>query len=138
MSPSTGPQSSTVIAKSTTITRKYSGPLPPPEILAEYEELLPGASQRVFEHMEREQAHRHLMDNRDQDSRDETEGNLYTTARRGQTMAFIVTLVMVGAACGLAAYGFTAAAVAIGGLGLGQIVLGFLNQKKKSIEPVAP
>lgn len=119
-------------------TRQYSGPLPPPEILEDYERLLPGATARVFQHMEKEQDHRHAMDSRDRDLLDKTEGNLYTTARRGQTMAFIVTLVMVGAACGLAAYGFTAAAVAIGGLGLGQIVLGFLNQKKKSIEPVAP
>ena len=36
----------------------FSGPLPPPEILAQYEQILPGAADRLFMMAERQAAHR--------------------------------------------------------------------------------
>ena len=43
--------------------RAHSGPLPDPRILREYDEVLPGAAQRIIAMGEREQAHRHAVDN---------------------------------------------------------------------------
>lgn len=37
---------------------EYSGPLPPPDSLRGYEEVLPGAAERIFAASEKEQAHR--------------------------------------------------------------------------------
>ncbi|GGB37994.1 hypothetical protein GCM10011505_19410 [Tistrella bauzanensis] len=39
-----------------------SGPLPPPDILAQYEDIVPGAAARIVSWAEKEQAHRHAID----------------------------------------------------------------------------
>jgi uncharacterized membrane protein len=41
---------------------RFRGPLPPPEILAKYEALLPGASERIFSMAERNQSHRQSLE----------------------------------------------------------------------------
>lgn len=55
-----------------------TGPLPPPSILAGYEQVLPGAAERIVSMAEKEQAHRHSFDNKCQktDSRDSLLGIL--------------------------------------------------------------
>lgn len=42
----------------------WRGPLPPPERLAQYENVLPGASERIMSMAKQEQAHRHRQDER--------------------------------------------------------------------------
>lgn len=37
----------------------YGGPFPPPVLLREFEDILPGAAERIFKFSEREQQHRH-------------------------------------------------------------------------------
>lgn len=39
--------------------RRFSGPLPPPEFLFAYKEILPGSPERILSMAEREQQHRH-------------------------------------------------------------------------------
>ena len=38
---------------------RYQGPLPPPRMFRDYEEVLPGATDRIFSMAEKEQSHRH-------------------------------------------------------------------------------
>lgn len=59
----------------------HQGPLPPAELLAEYERVLPGAAERVFTMAETEQSarHEHMRETR-------------TFRRRGQGFAFVVML----------------------------------------------
>lgn len=45
-------------------TTYFSGPLPAPETLHQYNQILPGAADRVIGLAEREAAHRHLMEGR--------------------------------------------------------------------------
>lgn len=42
--------------------RSFSGPLPPPELLAQYNQVLPGAAERIFAMAEAQQSHRHSME----------------------------------------------------------------------------
>ena len=42
--------------------RQFAGPLPPPEILAGYEEVLPGAAQRIFALTEGQAKHRQELE----------------------------------------------------------------------------
>lgn len=44
------------------IRSEFSGPLPHPEILARYEEILPGAATRIFEMAEEQAIHRRYME----------------------------------------------------------------------------
>ena len=43
--------------------QKYEGPLPHPDHLEKYENTMPGAADRVFAMLEKEQAHRHTSHN---------------------------------------------------------------------------
>jgi uncharacterized membrane protein len=69
--------------------RFFSGPLPPPEVLREYNEIVPGSAERILQMAEREQSHRHCSETRD------SEGSL-TLAKRGQligaVLAFMATV----------------------------------------------
>ena len=38
---------------------EFSGPIPPPQVLKQYEEIIPGAGERILAMAEKEQDHRH-------------------------------------------------------------------------------
>lgn len=57
--PKPTPQPSHLVATETKIVK--SGPLPDPATLEQYEQLVPGAAQRIIAMAEREQAHRHQL-----------------------------------------------------------------------------
>lgn len=40
----------------------YSGPLPPPDILRQFEEIVPGSAERIFAQFEAQSAHRRSME----------------------------------------------------------------------------
>jgi uncharacterized membrane protein len=52
-----------VIKEQITVSQ-YVGPLPDPHTLARYNEVLPSAAERILAMAEREQAHRHSLDER--------------------------------------------------------------------------
>ena len=59
----------------------FQGPIPHPEILAEYEEILPGAADRILQMAEKESAHRHNLEKHD------AEGALELN-RRNESLSF--------------------------------------------------
>jgi uncharacterized membrane protein len=65
---------------------KYDAPLPPPHMLREFEEILPGAADRIFTLMESQTQHRQNLENQKQTS---GIGSEY----RGQIIGFILSLV---------------------------------------------
>lgn len=83
---------------------EFSGPLPPPEVLARYNEALPGGAERIVTLAEEQASHRRRME------------------ARGQVLLFAVVLVALIGGIGLIALGDNAAGLvpviaAIGGLG---------------------
>src|SRR5437899_3174380 len=69
----------------------FQGPLPPPEILAKYNEALPGAAERIIAMAEKNQDHRQKLEAIVIPSRARNE-------RRGQIIGAIVALSAIG--CG--------------------------------------
>ncbi|GGB95797.1 membrane protein [Dickeya fangzhongdai] len=66
----------------------FRGPLPPPEMLREYNDIVPDGAERIMAKSEREQAHRHRITEKSLDgemSRD----------KRGQWMAFAITMTIL-------------------------------------------
>ncbi|EKN6031118.1 DUF2335 domain-containing protein [Yersinia enterocolitica] len=63
----------------------FQGPLPPPQMLSQYEKILPGAAERIFSLTEREQAARHGI-------QDKAINGAIGKDRRGQWMAYSITL----------------------------------------------
>lgn len=67
------------------VSHQYSGPLPQPSDMAKYEEVVPGAAERILKMAEKEQDKRH--------EKEEKEMRLKAKlALRGQSIGFVLTL----------------------------------------------
>lgn len=97
--------------------RSYSGPLPPPQVLAEYEKTLKGSADRILQMAEREQGARHSIDR-------EIIANAAKQHKRGQYMGCALVIVLAAMAFTLGFLGhdwlsgmvFTGAIVSVAGI----------------------
>ncbi|MCS2146891.1 DUF2335 domain-containing protein [Scandinavium manionii] len=107
----------------------FSGPLPPPEIIRDYDQILPGGAERIFAMAEKEQAHRHEMDST-------AVNGAIRKDKRGQWMGFSIAFIILAIASVFAWRGnttFAGSLIAIDLLGLVSIfVLG--RRRAKSDE----
>ena len=78
----------------------FAGPLPPPAMYREYDDVLPGSANRLMELTENQQAHRHGWE------MTALRASISDT-KRGQWFGFIVSVVALAAAMILAARGQT-------------------------------
>ena len=76
--------------QSVTITRTWQGPLPDPDSLALYEQLVPGAAERLLSVFEGQVEHRHRMES-------------HASGRRswGLAAAFVIVILILAAGVGL-------------------------------------
>lgn len=65
----------------------FSGPLPPPEVLAAYEEALPGSAERIIRMAEEQGSHRREME------KQEITANIKSQTR-GQYLAFVLAFIV--------------------------------------------
>lgn len=87
---------------------EFSGPLPPPEILAKYEDVYPGAAKTIFQMAEKQSEHRRNMESE----------NLRLAARdssRGSTFGFIIAISGILSGLAIVYLNPSSAANAIGG-----------------------
>ncbi len=68
--------------------RIFRGPLPPPDVLADYNKVYPGCGKEVVQMARDEQRHRHQIEDR------QTDGDL-TLAKRGQLIGGFLALALV-------------------------------------------
>ncbi len=129
--PSTTP--STAIA---TLTQSvsFSGPLPPPGLLAKYNEVIPNGAERIMAMAERQSAHREALEAR------VVAGNVASQAR-GSHYAFIICLItIVGGfvliGMGKDIYGISAVIGSLAALA-GVFVIAKKEQKKERVEKSA-
>jgi uncharacterized membrane protein len=66
----------------------FSGPLPPPEALARYNEVIPGGAERILAMAERQSAHREALESK------VVNANV-SSQKMGSTYAFILSLVAI-------------------------------------------
>lgn len=108
----------------------HAGPLPPPEYLRDYNDIIPGAAERIMAMAETEQKHTHQMDK--------------TTAKYsfiqfilGQIFAFTIGIFAIAAAayCLLKGHGWPAAIFGIGGIAT--IIRPFLSRARHEAPPSA-
>ena len=88
-------------------SQSFKGPLPPPEMLGQYEKVLPGSAKEIFEMAKAEQNHRISW-----------EGRSLTAVTRGQWFGFIIAIVAILISAGLAVEGYTTMAIVLAGGGL--------------------
>lgn len=106
-----------------TSTHQWTGPLPSPSALRQYENVCSGSAERILRFMEREQEHRHDMDRT-------TLGFHTSFLPRGQWLAASLGVLTLTAAVFFGSIGQTTAACTALGVGLGSAVLDFLGQRQ--------
>lgn len=100
------------------VCQHYQGPVPSPDMLREYEQVLPGLAERLVQLTEKEQKHRHGSDH-----------TAYTLAIRGQSMAFAVVVIIILAAVYFGATGNPVLAGILVGIDLAALVTAFIAGK---------
>ncbi|MBI5885617.1 MAG: DUF2335 domain-containing protein [Deltaproteobacteria bacterium] len=68
------------------IEQRFSGPLPPPKILEQYERVLLGSAERILKMAEKEQGHRHSIQKQEVDG-------VFGLQRWGQLFGFLIAMV---------------------------------------------
>ena len=108
----------------------FSGPIPPPEMLRQYDEIQPGLAERIISMAEQQSAHRRILEKRVVSSNE-------LRALIGQVMAFVIALFGIGSGVYLAMHdkpteGLTAILGTLVGI-VGVFVYGKMAQRKELI-----
>jgi uncharacterized membrane protein len=109
----------------------FAGPIPPPEILARYNDVVPNGAERILAMAERQSSHRESIETRIVD------GNLKIQAQ-GNTRAFILALVIISGgiylmATGQSGWGFAAIISSIASL-VSVFAIAKSEQKKERLD----
>lgn len=102
----------------------YSGPLPHPELLHKYEQVLPGLADRIVSMAERQSAHRQELERTVVNS-DVRRSNL------GLLAAFLITVMFLSASVALVVNGHEVAGATLGSVNIVGLVYAFINGKRK-------
>lgn len=112
-----------------TMTR-FSGPIPDPETLRAYNEIIPNGAERIFVEFEKQGNHRRALERK-------AVGGQVNQSYIGQAMAFIIALAFMGAAIYLTKEGFEFAGAVIGVADLAGLVTVFIKGKYYQKENLA-
>lgn len=102
-------------------TYSYSGPLPSPEMLQQYEDLQPGLADRIVTMAEKEQGNRHKVQQR-----------ILGIASRGQWFGLVLGLATLFTAAALIIGGYPVAGIVALVTGIGVIAGAFLVSVRRS------
>lgn len=112
------------------VAEMFSGPLPPPESLARYEQVLRGSADRLITMAEALNRHSMLLELNGRNAEIESMRRDYSEGRWGQICALLVALVAVIGSSYTATHGAQWPASIMGATGLGSIVATFVYGRK--------
>lgn len=103
------------------IAQSYEGPMPPPLWFSQYDQILPGAAERILATYEKQVEHRISIENKVIDSDVKNSG-------RGVTFGFILQLVAIGAGTIIMLKGSTVAGASIVATSFGTMIVNYVIQ----------
>ncbi len=109
----------------------YQGPIPSPDVLKQYNVLLPGAADRILSMAEQEAAHRHKMEERALEVEAEDLKARARDSRWGQVFGFLIGVITVTAGVYTATKGFQWSGSFIGTSGVIGLVSVFVIGRKR-------
>jgi uncharacterized membrane protein len=121
----------------------FSGPIPPPDLLGNYERICPGSADRIIKMAEREGEHRRSLEQAIVNAEIEEGVRDSNEARRGQVCALFITMTAIVLGAYVALQGREIAGSVIGAGGIGGVVTTFIigraqNKPQASPEPPKP
>lgn len=109
----------------------FSGPIPPPEVLAKYDELKSGLAERIVIMAEKQGDHRRSLEAKNLDAQVNHTKARDLEAKLGQFFAFILALFTILVGAYLVINNYQISGTIFGGMGLASIVLAFIYGTKK-------
>lgn len=110
------------------VSQQFSGPIPPPHILGDYDKVQAGFAERIISMAEKEQAHRHGIEHHALSSE-------ISILKRGQFFALIVSLVILGGSMFLIYSGKEVAGSVLAGASLTGLAYIFITGRKSDKLP---
>lgn len=107
-----------------TVAQEYSGPLPPPKMLEHYNEIDPGFANRIITMAEKEQTHRHSLEEMSVKGTIDKDG-------RGQNYALLITMLITICCTFLIHNGHELSGSILGGGTLTGLAYIFISGRKK-------
>lgn len=118
----------------------FSGPLPPPDVLAGYDDIIEGGADRLFSMVEKEQAHRLEMKGKLVECQITDTASARRQEGRGQIFALVIglSIILAGVLMTVLGYAVAGATVITGTLaaGVGAFIIGRTGSKDD--EPQLP
>lgn len=82
-----------IVKKVTAVqTQSYKGPIPQPEMLAQYEQICPGFADRIMSLAEREAASRQMLEKKNLEIAEKDVKDARSETERGQWLSFVITI----------------------------------------------
>ncbi|MFK3872696.1 DUF2335 domain-containing protein [Pseudoalteromonas rhizosphaerae] len=107
-----------------TVAQEYSGPLPPPKMLEHYDSVQPGFANRIVAMAEKEQSHRHNLEN-------QGVSGAINKDSRGQHYALITSILLIASCAFLIYSGHEVSGSILGGGSLTGLAYIFISGRKK-------
>lgn len=114
-----------------TKVQAFMGPLPPPDLLQHYNEVLPGSAERIVALAECEANHRRECEKKALDSDIKVDKDDSAARTRGQWLAFAIVVIIGGAGFYLALHGHEITGSVFGGPAIASMAANFLGKKKE-------
>lgn len=112
------------------VTEQFQGPIPPPQVLSGYEQLLPGSADRILSMAEKETEHRQKMETKALDAEIEGSKSEAKDTKRGQICGLIIGITALVSGSYTAISGFPWAGSFIGAGGVAGLVSAFIAGRK--------
>ncbi len=119
----------------------FSGPMPPPNLLRQYEDVCPGLADRMFKFVESRSEHQKEIEKQIVNIEADRSRRQFAEARWGQCCALIITLASLAAGVYAAVNGHELAGSVIGVGGISGIVATFIygrTSDKQNAKPPTP
>jgi len=105
----------------------YEGPLPPPALLRQYDEIHPGFADRIIAGWEAETAHRHELERTVVSAEIEAQKHIPKEIKRGQVLAFVLSLFFLATGAFLAYCDKQVSGTILGSTGFLGVIASFLT-----------
>ncbi|MEX2121855.1 MAG: DUF2335 domain-containing protein [Pirellulales bacterium] len=139
--PATRPQRESHETRIQQIRTSFAGPLPPPEVLGQYDQVSPGAAGRIIAMAEGQATHRQALEARAVEAQVEEQKAQRTETKRGQLCGLAIGVAAIVGGTVAASLGAEVAGSVIGGSGLTGLVsifvLGRVHRDKRKPESPA-
>lgn len=106
------------------VSQEFSGPIPPPHILAGYDNVQAGFANRIVTMAEKEQSHRHVIE-------DKALSSSISIQKRGQIFALILSLFILGGSMFLIYSGKEISGSVLAGASLTGLAYIFITGRKR-------